>query len=273
MNTTPAITVRAANRPSHRLALPLAAALTLALGLSAPVHQARATGMPVFDASSLIQMVIDYQAKLSQWYTTVEQYQKEVASFQAQIAQITNIAYAMGIKPGQSLEPVADDYLVTERCGAGKGVLGSLNPLKFGANDDLQEQQLALCASIQMMHNRKYNDTVKFLADNQKEMVKELNQFNAQAATANNLGNSSKSAQSGVSLTAAQQGRINNYQTQMQAYDSYIDSLENTQRVLAKSALKGKKSNQLIGTLVKTATLKTALELGGVSDEELRNGK
>ena len=132
MNTTPAITVRAANRPSHRLALPLAAALTLALGLSAPVHQARATGMPVFDASSLFQMVIDYKAKLSQWYTTVEQYQKEVASFQAQIAQITNIAYSMGIKPGQTLDPVPENHGVAERCGenaiAALGRLITLNP-------------------------------------------------------------------------------------------------------------------------------------------------
>lgn len=226
---------------------------------AAPSHAIFGVGDIVFDPAALARMVWEYAENLGKWYTTVEQYQKEVASFQAQIAQITNIAYSLGIKPGQTLDPVPANHGVAERCGenaiAALGRLITLNP-----SGDIVAQQKQICANIQMTQNRKYNDTVKFLADNQKEMVKELNQFNQQAATAKNIGDSNKAAQSGVSLTAAQQGRINHYQTQMQAYDAHIATLTSQQQNLARLAMKGKPG--VVGTLVKTATLKTALEIG-----------
>lgn len=259
-------------RFSSRLRLRMLSAV-MGVGLlfnAAPSHAIFGVGDIVFDPGQFYEMVAEWYEQGQEFYKTAEHYKAQIKSYQAQIAKLTNIAYSLGIKPGQKLDPVDPDYLVAERCGAGKGLLGSLNPLNFGPNDDIQQQQLGLCASIQMMHNRKYNDTVTFLAENQKAMIDDFDQLQNGTSKVETVGDSNRAAQIGLRMTAKMEARIRDYETKMKAYDSYIASLENNQRVLAKTALKGQKSNQLLGTLVKTVTLKTALGLGSVDDAELK---
>lgn len=248
----------------RRTALALATSLTLALGLVVPVQQAQA--FVFFDPTNFfanlggwVEDIYEYGTEAKRWSDTAQQYKNEYDSFMAQIAQITNIAYSLGIKPGQKLDRIPEDHGVADRCGenamAALGRLITLNP-----SGNIVNQQKQICASIQIMQNKKYNETVAFLADNQKEMIKDFDQFKQQANKAKNIGDSNKAAQDGVSLTSKLQSRISNYQTQMQAYDAYIATLTNQQQNLARIAMKGKAG--VVGTLVKTATLKTALNIG-----------
>jgi exo-beta-1,3-glucanase (GH17 family) len=106
----------------------------------------------------------------------------------------------------------------------------------------------------------KYNVTVRYMRDTIPalkemllEMEKERNDDNSQG---NVDGTASKASQISNDLNV----RFQNWQSQVQTYDSYAQAMTETQKLLAQNALKGKQG--VLGTVVKTASLKAALEVG-----------
>ena len=249
---------------SRRPVMALAAAVTLVLGFSAPVHKANA--ITVIDIPHIGVQGWEFFEQAERWRRTYRQYADAVASYQAQLKQIQNMFLTLGIKPGMELKEVAEDEYVEERCGSGQGF--SLTALvkkvfTIDPNGDIQAQQRQICAAIQMMQNTKFNLTVKFLNDHVKQSTTEFKDLTDAASKANNIGDSNAVALDAQKTQVAQRNRMENYQNQMRAYDGYIEVMRENQRLLAQSALKPR-DKKLIGTLVKTATLQGALPVNGL---------
>lgn len=227
-----------------------------------PSHAIFGFGDIVFDPGAFYQMIVDYGQVITEYYERYEHYQKQVASMQAQISSAQNMLLSLGIKPGQQLQEVPANHLVKERCGnppfSLAGLLGKI--ASPSATGNIREQQQIYCAGIQMMHNRKYNETVKFLGENLQHMENDITEMQNRNKTYTTDGDNNKGDQNADAVMAKMEARYKNWETQMLAYDNYIKALENNQRILAQMALKGK--GDAIGKLVQTATLQTALSVG-----------
>lgn len=249
---------------ARRPVMALAAAVTLSLGLIAPVQQANA--ITVIDIPHIAVQGIEFFEQADRWKRTYDQYAEAVASYEAQLKQIQNMFLTLGIKPGMELKEVDEDEYVEERCGSGQGFsLAALVKKVFTIDPkgDIQKQQREICAAIQMMQNTKFNLTVRFLNEHVTKSTEEFNGLNGQITKANNVGDSNAVNLQAQSMRQGQQARMENYQNQMRAYDGYIEIMRDNQRLLAQSALKPR-DKKLIGTLVKTATLQGALPVNGL---------
>ena len=98
------------------------------------------------------------------------------------------------------------------------------------------------------------------MRDNVPEMEKMLKQIEKERNTDDNQGTVEGTTSKSAQMSNALDVNFQNYQGQITTYDAYVTSLESLQRVLAQGALKGKQG--MLGTFVKTAALKTALEVG-----------
>lgn len=240
------------------LALSLLATMMVAVGSAQAI-------VPVTDAAHISSTLTSW---FGEWGKTAAQWGKEGAQWKQtwdhylqQLVMMKGLTMSMGLEKGVNLEPVDENtYMVAERCGSGFS-LGSLTKMiSFNSSGNIYEQQKQICGNIQRVQNMKYNLTVKFMKDNvpkMEDMLKEIeNERNANNNQGTVEGTTSKSAQMNNSLAL----NFQNYQSQVATYDAYVETLEGTQRTLAQGALKGKQG--MLGTFVKTAALKTALEVG-----------
>lgn len=231
---------------------------------------ANATGMPVLDISNLLQNLMNqintYSARfqdVAEYGQTATRWTSTLNHYRQQLVQIQGIMSNIGLPQGQSITKVDADYLVAERCNGGQGGFSfasltqqfSLNP-----SGDLIQQQRQICANIQRMQNAKFNYTVDFFKDYAPKLQDELTQLGSQRNASNDQGNVAASDNDALRVSNDVDVKFQTWQATLHAYDSYIVSMEENQRVLAKVALKGREGP--LGTLVKTATLKAALEVG-----------
>ena len=221
-------------------------------------------GWPVIDITSIM-------GEVRSWIDDTTEYAKEAVRWDQMKAQIDSIRdvfnalnFAIGLPLGEKLEKVDPKYLVEETCGSdamGLNLSTVMSVMGMDMNSDLKKQQQQICVNIQMMQNRKFNDSVDFLDKTIRE---------AEKAMLENLGSrmSSKNSVGSVQAATSDSTRLGNqlnvmaqqWGTQMQAYDAYIATMEQRQNLLAKTALKGKR-NKLASDLVQTVALKAALSI------------
>lgn len=221
-------------------------------------------GMPVIDITSIL-------GEVRSWISDTTEYAKEAVRWNEWKQQIDSIRdifnalnFAIGLPAGEKLEKVDPKYLVQETCGGdamGFNMTTAMSVLGIDLNSDIKKQQQQICVNIQMMQNRKFNDSVEFL----DKTIKQAQDAAIEVLLARN---NSKNSVGGVSATTSDATRLNNelnmlaqqWGTRMQSYDAYIATMERRQNLLAKTALKGKQ-NKLAADLVQTIALKAALSI------------
>ena len=197
------------------------------------------------------QAYTEYGEQAMRWRQTL-------AQFQQQLVRIQGIISGFGMPKGPDLVPVALNHNVAARCG-GFSISSLTKVFNINGSGNIYEQQKQICANIQMMENMKYNATVEFLDKTASEMMTELKDLDARRGISNENGNVDANTNDAVRMSASMQGKFKVWETQVSSCDAYIETMQETQKILAQSALKGKSG--VLGTFVKTTALKGALEV------------
>jgi len=242
------------------------AATAVVVALIAGTPDTRA-GMPVIDIANVIQSTLnqintytarfqdiaEYTEEMARWKRTLEQYQN-------QLIQMQGIVMAFGLPPGQPVTKVLPDYMVAERCGGGISMSSLTKVFQINATGNIIEQQKQLCANIQRMENIKFNYTVDFVTKYAPQMQEALKKSEARRNSSNTQGNVAAADNDALRIGNTADANFQEWQANIQVYDSYIASMENNQRILARVAMKGKET--VLGTMIQTGALKGALEVG-----------
>ncbi|EMR0462860.1 hypothetical protein [Stenotrophomonas maltophilia] len=229
-----------------------------------------AGGYPVIDFSNLAQALkdvaqgkaqlkadgLEYAAQVDRWRRTFQEYQNALVQIQGMINNF-------GLPPGATLERVPDDYMVADLCrtSAGFSAGSLLKKFVLDTSGDLYAQQQQLCVNIQMMENRKRNETVDFIEKTIPSVNASLAKIMGWRGGANgNLAGTLSAVNSDSLRTANDIAKLQQeWEARMRSYDAYQESMMANQRVLARVALKGKPG--VISQLVKTAALERALHV------------
>ena len=255
-------------KPNHPMRRARLAATGCVLGLSlALVVPANAQVVVAEAGPSLIQHLLnqlntyaqrfqdqsEYTQQAQRWYQTYTHYQQQIVRTTGYFAQ-------MGMDLDRSMEPVPEDKNM-ERCGSGTFSLATLaGRFALDGAGNIRQQQQDICRRIQLINNRKYNATVRLMREVGPQIDAHIRELELRRNSSNDEGNVMGSANDVAQFDIRLKGHFSQWETQMKMYDSYIASLQESQKVLAHRALKG--TNDTIGTLVRTATLQGALEVG-----------
>lgn len=249
-------------RAPRLAALALGAALAIGSAPAGAVWPVQETGLSLVQHlmnqintyHQKIQDAAEYVEQKTRWLRTLEQYRQALIRVQAAMN-------SFGLPDGAPLVPVPANYLVAETCGGSPDLspMGLFKTFVFNPGGDMKEQQTQICVNIRMMQNRKYNDSVQFLSETVPMMQSSLGRIFGIRLGSNDEGNvrgaDSESLRTANDLAVMAQ----TWEARMKSYDAYIEVMEQNQKVVAHSALKGKPS--VISDLVKTAALKGALSI------------
>ena len=131
---------------------------------------------------------------------------------------------------------------------------------RLDSSGNFIEQQEQVCANIQRMQNMKHNYTIEFLQTYLPQLERELRRLESQRNASNDEGNVAASDNNALQIGNGAEAKFQTWLANIQAYDSYISAMEDNQALLARIAMKGKRGAP--GSMVKTAALKGALEVG-----------
>lgn len=238
---------------ARRPVMALAAAVTLVLGFSAPVHETKAWGI-VYDPTIWFSNFMEYGTEAMRW-------KDQLDMMKQQMLQIQQLAAQIGLPPNQSLQRITnpDTYMVAENCGGGAvgKILGDL--VKIQSDQDIYKQQQGICARIQQARNYKYNEMADYMTTTMKQMDDEVQRTRGMRNSSSTSGeNDGASSANGV-LANDLKVKADKFNATMNMYDNYIATLEATQRALAQQALKGRRAN-VVGHVMKAAIMQEALE-------------
>lgn len=195
----------------------------------------------------------EYGEQAMRWRSTLTHYQQQLISLQHAIN-------SFGMPKGLSMQRVPDDYGVAQRCGGGLSLANIVQKFIPSPRGNLIEQRKMICASIQVATNKKYNETIEFTQKTLPELQLALSKTNQRRDSSKEEGVMQASQYDALSYANTFDTEYKGWQMRMQTYDSYIESMQVQQKQLTMQGLKGE--NNPLGTLVKTAALKTALEVG-----------
>ncbi len=238
-------------------------ALSIALAVGSPT--ATASGWPVVDIQGIFWKIQQVFSQVKEFTTEAQRWQETKRHMEQLDSIFDPLRFSMDLPPGAQLEPVAEDYLVKEKCGPdalGTGWKQLAGNITFGGGANWKKRQHELCVSIQRMDNRKFNETLFFLEETMDQVRSEMDR-NLESRESSD--NSSGGAQAAQGDTARLGNQLNamaqTWSARMQAYDASIASLKEQQRVLAKAALRGDPVKRAVGDVVQVAVLKKALKL------------
>ncbi|MCG8277017.1 MULTISPECIES: hypothetical protein [Stenotrophomonas] len=255
----------AANPRRH--AMPLAAALTLGISMVIAAPPARAAGPVVEVGPNLLQSILnqintltsqieaagEYAQNATRWIATLNEWRDRLAQYQQIVASPL-------MPTSVNLTVIPEDWNVAERCGvSGLSLGGIMSALNLNLAGDIGEQQKNICMAIQLLENRKYNETVTVVRDTMPQVQGILDKIKQIRLASRKAGTMPESSNNTLQSFAAMDKSFKAWESQIRTYDLQIGTLRNMQQILAGRALKGERNP--IGTLVKTATLKAALEL------------
>lgn len=191
---------------------------------------------------------------------TAMRWKRQYDHYQQQLVKLKHALMGFSMPNSLSMDMVEDNYMVAERCGAGFSLSSVVQGFSLNPNGNIVEQRKTICASIQIAQNRKYNETVSFVKKTLPELEAALKKTNDRRDSSEDQGVSQAAQYDAVNYSNAFDTRYRAWQVQIQTYDAYIEAMESKQRSLTHMGLKGEES--LLGTVVKTAALKAALEAG-----------
>lgn len=245
-------------RKSHAWIASMTLALTMASASLTPLPAHAVFATEVTQFMNQINLMIQRAQAYAEYGEEAMRWRQTLAQYQQQLVRIQGIISGFGMPQGPELVPVALNHNVATRCG-GFSISSLTKVFSLDGTGNIYEQQKQICANIQMMENMKYNATVEFLSKTASEMTAELQSLDARRGISNENGNIDANTNDAVRMSASMEGKFKVWETQVGSYDAYIQTMQETQKMLAHGALKGKSG--LLGTFVKTAALKGALEI------------
>lgn len=249
--------------PSHSArAAVVAASLVLAAALPSPSRAQFIVNDPVHQMQNILTQLqgiakdtVEYAEQASRWYQTYSHYQQ-------QLVRMGGVVRSFSLPAGQAMETVDSDYRVEERCGGGGagGLGGALQGKVLERSGDYVAQQRDICRQLQRIHNLKYNDTVRFLKETLPRMQAAVKQVEQQRAADNSNGTVDGTSNASLKLLTDFGAQMQEWNARMQGYDALVVTLQESQRTLARLALKGHEST--VGAAVRTGVLQGALRVG-----------
>ncbi|MEG3789131.1 hypothetical protein V1318_03250 [Lysobacter sp. CCNWLW3] len=257
---------QANGRKSKKLAL---AGVLLACSLAA--GNGSAMGPVVEVGPNLIQSILNQINTYSQRFADTAAYANDAKSWldqlnhmKQQLINMQSLLSSVGMPNGTTWSTVnAKTYLVEESCNRGGGGLNLsslLTMFNLNPGGDIVAEQKKICTAIRQARNEKYNYTVRFVMETAPQMEAMLKNVQSQRNGDNSQGNVTNVATSSTQISNDLALKFQMWQGHMQTYDVYIASMEENQRVLAYKAMKGQQT--ILGSLVKTGALATALKVG-----------
>lgn len=242
----------------------IVARLLITALLAAPTANA---GAPVIDITAII-------GDLRAWLDDTIQYAKEAERWKEVQAQINDVRaifdplrFSIGLPAGAALEAIPPDYLVVEACGrraAGLEMQRSVPALRFARREQREEreaQQRQICVNIQMMQNRKFNETVTFLERTINDAESAMQDIFQARVESNNTSGGVQATQSDTERLSTQLSLMaQQWSTRMQAYDAYIAVMQSRQNTIARAALQGDPTSDAVSDIMQTTLLELALK-------------
>lgn len=195
----------------------------------------------------------EYQQQYQRWMQTYAHYQQQLIKMQG-------LMKSFQLPAGRPMKEVDPDHLVAERCGGGFSLAGALTTLAPARQGDYIAQQRSICAEMQRIRNRKFNETVRFTRDTVPRMQRDANRAQEVRQSSTTQGDNEAAAQMAVQTMSQVGSDMAAWGARMDGYDQLLGILQDTQKQLAQMALDGNKDP--IGTLVKTGALQGALKVG-----------
>lgn len=198
---------------------------------------------------------------LAEYIEQARRWKEQSEQYRQQLVKVTAVMRAIDLPEMQALVPIEETYLVKETCGGGgRGFQQVWAYVDMKDDASVRSQQQQICVNIRMMKNRKYNDSVSYLTHSIPGMKKVLADIYSVRSKNNDQG--TVQGADSESLRAANQLQTSGleWQGRMMAYDAYIETMEENQRLLASEALKGSRSNRLMRSVVQSSALKLALD-------------
>lgn len=225
-----------------------------------PVH----AQMVVSDPPGLFQKIFQYYLDANEYLEQAKRWDQTEEQMKEMQSIFSALEFEMALPEGMRMEAVADDYLVDKVCGKGSGaslLQQGFAALNIGKAADVQKEQRNICVSIQMAQNRKYNDSLEFL-EKTIQQAKEAERQNLESRNSDNNTSGSVQATQSDSARLGNQLQVlaQEWSTRMQAYDAYIAAMQTRQNVIARAAFKGDSHVRPVTDVVKTITLKKALD-------------
>lgn len=201
----------------------------------------------------------EYAKTLRRWNDTLTNWERKLAKYEQLIAN-------GGFNRNIPIEHIDPRFNVDEQCGPGAGLslsgLATMLSSKFTGATNIAEKRREICTAIQLLSNKKHNDTVDMMMQVLPRMQGYLNEIagirsllNTEGSLAESTNNSLQSANS-IELEFQQWERGN------ELIDQYIVALQRQQQVLTSNALNGERttSKLLAGTLIQAGTIGLALK-------------
>ncbi|KRA20932.1 MULTISPECIES: hypothetical protein [unclassified Lysobacter] len=257
---------QANGRKSKKLAL---ASILLTCSLAA--GNGSAMGPVVEVGPNLIQSILNQINTYSQRFADTAAYANDAKSWldqlnhmKQQLINMQSLLSSVSMPNGTTWTKVnANTYLVEESCnrgGGGLSVSGLLSMIGLDPAGDWVAKQKEICVNIRRARNEKYNYTVEFVMNVAPQMQNMLKTVNTRRNSSNTQGNVAAVDSSSNEISNDLALKFQIWQGQMQTYDVYIATMEENQRTLAYKAMKGQQT--ILGSLVKTGALATALKVG-----------
>lgn len=203
--------------------------------------------------TSQAQAFAEYGTQAQRFIDTTQNWAQKLAKY--------NQIIASPLMPrGVTLKPVPLEWNVAERCGAGSimSLSGILTALDLSPGGDIISQQRNICASIQVLENQKYNETVEVVQKTMPDMRAVLDKIKDIRDLWSGEGAMAEASANAVVSDAYMQADFATWEKKTEGYDRQIQALTKMQQILAQRALKGTGQSPL-GTVVKAAALKAAL--------------
>jgi hypothetical protein len=213
------------------------------------------------------QGVIQDAKTLQHYASEIQHMQQTVAYWQSQLVKLKSLFSNYLLPDGVPLTEVDPRYMVEEKCGdeglsfnlSGLMKVVKMTVLKDMGPKDLKTQQAEICAYIQMLKNKKFNESIEFNQVTVADLNGQLLAIDSRRNASDEQGNMSAAMYDAISLLNRSQVLAQDWEARMASYDAYIAIMEERQNMLAKQALKGK--DNVLGTVVKNLALKAALEV------------
>lgn len=208
----------------------------------------------VHTLASQAEAFAEYGLQYQRFYDTTQNWLQKLAKFQQIIA-------SPNMPGGIKLTPVEADWNVAERCGLGVigGIGDLLSAMKLNPKGDIAAQQKQICAAIQMIENKKYNETIAVVQETLPQMRSVLDKIKDIRDLTSTEGGMTETMANAQVSDSYMNANFATWETQIKMYDRQISALESQQQFLTERALKGTRSP--LGTVVKAAALKGALSL------------
>lgn len=257
-------------------------ALTLALGLALGTTSgsSHAWGPVVEIGANLYQSImnqintlsVDISAKLAQgqaaseYVKTLMRWKENLENWAQKLAQFQQMIASGGLNRNIPIASIDPNFNVEERCGAGSGFslagLATTLVQKITASTNIVEKRRDICTAIQMLENKKHNDTVDMLNQSLPKLQGYLNEIANIRRLFNTEGTLSESSNNSLQSANNINVEFQRWERENQLIDQYIGALQRQQQVLTDQALKGERSTAklLAGTLVQAGTMAIALK-------------